>query len=65
MSLNPEYKKDKRITIGFNKVQMESLKILESYGINISQFARIAIAEKIKRDWKTIKESKVKEYCPF
>ena len=42
-------------TFKFSKIQMQSINILESYGINISQFARLAIKEKIKRDWKNIK----------
>lgn len=58
-------KKVKRITIGFNKVQFESLQKLKQYDVNISQFIRIAIKEKIKRDWKIIKEEKNKEKLPF
>ena len=42
-------------TFKFSKIQMQSIKILESCGINISQFTRLAIKEKIKRDWKNIK----------
>lgn len=42
----------------FSKIQLQSIKTLESFGVNISQFVRLAIKEKIKRDWKTIKESK-------
>jgi hypothetical protein len=34
------------------------------YNINIAKFVRIAIAEKIKRDYKKIRES-VKIECPF
>jgi post-segregation antitoxin (ccd killing protein) len=52
-------------TIKFTKIQMNSLQILESYGVNISQFARIAISEKLKRDWKSIKENKEKVKLPF
>jgi len=58
-------KKVKRITIGFNKVQFNSLQKLKQYDVNISQFIRIAIKEKIKRDWKIIKEEKNKEKLPF
>ena len=58
-------KKVKRITIGFNKVQFESLQKLKQYDVNVSQFIRIAIKEKIKRDWKIIKEEKNKEKLPF
>jgi len=52
-------------TIRFSEVQMNSLSILESYGVNVNQFVRIAVAEKIKKDWKTIKEKKEKIICPF
>ena len=58
-------KKVKRITSGFNNVQFESLQKLKQYDVNISQFIRIAIKEKIKRDWKIIKEEKNKEKLPF
>jgi hypothetical protein len=52
-------------TIRFSETQMNSLAILESYGVNVNQFVRIAISEKIKKDWKTIKEKKEKIICPF
>lgn len=65
MSLNPEYKKINRITIGFNNLQFESLQKLKHYDVNLSQFIRTAIKEKIKRDWKVIKEKKERVYLPF
>ena len=65
MSLNPEYKKVNRITIGFNNLQFESLQKLKHYDVNLSQFIRTAIKEKIKRDWKVIKEKKERVYLPF
>lgn len=65
MSLRTEYKKVNRITIGFNKTQFESLQKLKDYDVNLSQFIRIAIKEKIKRDWKTIKEKKERIKFPF
>ena len=51
--------------IGFTKVQQNALKTLESYGVNVNQFIRLAIKEKLQKDWKTIKEKKEKVYCPF
>ena len=45
--------------------QANSLKILKSYNVNISQFIRQAIKEKLQRDWKQIKEPKQKQKCPF
>ena len=46
-------------------IQRESLDKLKGYDVNIGSFIRSAIKEKIQRDWKQIKEKKVKEYCPF
>lgn len=51
--------------IGFTKTQDESLRKLADYGVNINNFVRIAIREKIKRDWPKIKENHEKDYCPF
>ena len=52
-------------TIRFSKQQAESLQKLKDYDVNISQFIRIAISEKIKRDWKQIKEKKERVKLPF
>ncbi len=52
-------------TIRFTENQINSLNVLESYGVNVNQFIRLAIKEKLKKDWKTIKEKKEKVYCPF
>ena len=52
-------------TIRFTGTQAESLKTLESYDINVSQFIRQAIKEKLARDWKGIKERKEKIKYPF
>jgi len=52
-------------TFKFSKSQIQTLQKLESYDVNVSQFVRLAIAEKIKRDWKNIKEQKEKIKLPF
>ena len=52
-------------TIRFSEKQAESLQKLKDYDVNISQFIRIAISEKIKRDWKSIKEKKERVKLPF
>ena len=55
-------------TIRFTKQQMNSLRVLEKYNVNISKFIRSAIKEKIKRDFSSIKkdfEIKEKYNCPF
>lgn len=52
-------------TIRFSCVQAESLATLERYNVNVSHFIRLAIKEKIQRDWKSIKEKKERVYLPF
>ena len=56
-----KYKK----VIGFTETQQKAFKTLEDYGVNVNKFIRLAVAEKIKKDWKTIKENKLKTKCPF
>lgn len=51
--------------IGFTLQQKNSLKTLEKYGVNVNDFIRIAVKEKLQRDWKMIKEKNVKQNCPF
>jgi hypothetical protein len=50
--------------ISFTEQQKKSLKKLEQYDVNVNEFIRIAIREKLAREWKGIKESK-DNYCPF
>lgn len=45
-----------RQTIMISEVQANSLDVLKSKGVNVSQFIRQAIKEKLRRDWKEIKE---------
>lgn len=45
--------------------QWASLKVLDCYGVNVSQFIRNAITEKINRDWSEIKSKQEKEKLPF
>jgi hypothetical protein len=52
-------------SIRFSGKQAESLQILENYNVNVSQFIRQAIKEKLQNDWKSIKEKKEKNKCPF
>ena len=51
--------------IGFTLQQKKSFKVLESYGVNINQFIRQSVKEKLQRDWKSIKEEKEKIKIPF
>lgn len=52
-------------TIRFSDKQAESLQKLKDYNVNVSRFIRLAIKEKIQRDWKQIKEEKEKIKLPF
>ena len=52
-------------TIRFTEKQAESLQKLKDYDVNVSQFIRIAIREKIAKDWKAIKEKKERVKLPF
>jgi post-segregation antitoxin (ccd killing protein) len=52
-------------TLRFSKSQAETLNKLKEYDVNISQFIRLAIKEKINRDWKSIKERKENVKTPF
>jgi hypothetical protein len=56
-----KYKK----VIGFTETQKKAFETLEDYGINVNHFIRLAVKEKLKKDWKTIKENKLKTKCPF
>jgi hypothetical protein len=56
-----KYKK----VIGFTETQKKAFETLEDYGINVNHFIRIAVKEKLSKDWKTIKENKLKTKCPF
>ena len=48
-----------------SEVQVNSLKKLKQYDVNVSQFIRQAIKEKIQKDWKNIKEKKERINVPF
>ena len=52
-------------TIRFTEQQINSLNILQNYGVNVNQFIRLAIKEKLQKDWKEIKEIKKKIKYPF
>ena len=51
--------------IGFTLQQKKALETLVKYDVNVNDFIRSAIADKIKKEWKTIKESQKKSDCPF
>ena len=51
--------------IGFTKQQKEAFETLESYNVNVNQFIRQAIKEKLQKEWKQIKEEKERIKLPF
>lgn len=58
-----KYTKTKVVKI--TEIQHETLKKLDSYQINVAQFIRDAISEKIKREYLYLLPKPKKEYCPF
>ena len=60
IELQLTYKK----VLSFTETQKKSLKKLEQYDVNVNEFIRSAIREKLSREWKGIKERK-DNYCPF
>lgn len=46
-------------------VQHDTLKKIDSYGVNVAQFIRDAIGEKIQREYKDLIPKPKKIYCPF
>lgn len=51
--------------IKITETQNNTLLKLKSYNINVSNFIRDAIKEKIKRDYKDLMPKPKKEYTPF
>ena len=52
-------------TLKISSTQKRTLEKLKSRNINVSDFVRKAIAEKIKRDYAELQDKPKKEYCPF
>lgn len=47
------------------EVQHKTLCKMKNLNVDVSQFIRNAISEKIKREYKDLIPKKKKEYCPF
>lgn len=58
-----KYTKVKSLKI--TDIQDSTLIKLDSYGINVAQFIRDAISEKIQREYSNLIPKPKKEYCPF
>lgn len=52
-------------TINFTKQQKEAFEFLEKHNVNVNEFIRSAVREKIGREWKQIKQRVKKSDCPF
>lgn len=44
--------------LGFTEQQRKAFKVLKRYDVNINQFIRQAVKEKLQKEWKIIKEKK-------
>jgi hypothetical protein len=55
------------LNVRITKEQKQTLDKLKSYNVNVAQFVRNAIKEKIQKDYKSIIDEfeKSKNYCPF
>lgn len=62
MATPKKYTKVKVLKI--TDIQFKTLKKLDSYNINVAQFIRDAIAQKIQREYKDL-IPKTKTICPF
>jgi post-segregation antitoxin (ccd killing protein) len=53
------------ITLKVTPIQKQTLDKLKQRNVKVSNFIRVAIAEKLKRDAKELIVKPKKEYCPF
>lgn len=58
-------KYNKPRTVKFSEIQDSTLNKLASYNINVAQFIRDAVKEKIKREHNNLLPKPKKTYCPF
>ena len=58
-----KYTKTKVIRI--SEIQHNTLQKMKFYNIDVGQFIRDAISDKIKREHKNLLPKPKKEYCPF
>jgi len=63
------YKMAKTLTktkvIRINEIQLKTLQKMKSYNVDVSQFIRDAIAEKIKKEYANLIPKPKKIKCPF
>lgn len=51
--------------IRISEIQLRTLQKMKNYNVDVGQFIRDAIAEKIKREHKDLLPKPKKEQCPF
>jgi len=51
--------------VGFTLQQKKAFETLEAYNVNVNDFIRSAIKEKLQRDWPEIKSEKERIKLPF
>jgi hypothetical protein len=51
--------------IRISESQLKTLQKMKSYNVDVGQFIRDAIKEKINREYKDLLPKEKKEYCPF
>jgi hypothetical protein len=51
--------------IRITEIQYFTLKKMQSYNVDVGNFIRDAISEKIKREYKNLLPKPNKEHCPF
>ena len=51
--------------IRISETQLFTLQKMKSYNVDVGNFIRDAIAEKIKKEYQNLISKTKKEYCPF
>jgi hypothetical protein len=51
--------------IRISESQLKTLQKMKSYNIDVGEFIRQSIKEKIQREYKNLIPKQKKEYCPF
>ncbi len=51
--------------IRISETQNKTLQKMKSYNVDVAEFIRNAIKEKIQREYKDLLPKPKKEYCPF
>lgn len=52
-------------TLRISEIQHKTLIKMKHYNVDVGNFIRVAIREKIERDYKELLPKQKKEYCPF